>query len=105
MLLTDHGKIERVTRGLIPLAKMIPHLINSSKGHEIRSKLWHNTSSENSYSTSILIRPLSISSLSIMISRESLREIRYLLIISINRSIIDGLRCNPVNIRSINNNH
>jgi hypothetical protein len=79
MLLTDHRQIERVTRGLIPLVKVIPHLRSSSKGHKLRGKLWQNTSSENSRSTSILITPLSVSSLSITISRESLREIRYLI--------------------------
>jgi hypothetical protein len=36
MLLMNHTQIERVTRGLIPLAKVIPHLRSSSKGHELR---------------------------------------------------------------------
>jgi hypothetical protein len=101
MLLTDHRQIERVTRGLIPLAKMIPHLRSSRKSHELRGKLGQNTSSKNSRSTSILITPLSISSLVITIRGESLREIRYLLIISINRSIIGGLGCSPISLRSI----
>jgi hypothetical protein len=101
MLLTDHRQIERVTRGLIPLAKVIPHLRNSSKGHELRGKLWQNTRSKNSSCTSILITPLSVSSLSITISGESLGEICYLLIISIDRSIIGGLGSNPVSLRSI----
>jgi hypothetical protein len=105
MLLTDHRQIERVTRGLIPLAKMIPHLRSSRKSHELRGKLWQNTSSKNSRSMSILITPLSISSLSITISGESLREICYLLIISINRSIIGGLGSSPVSLRSINSNN
>jgi hypothetical protein len=105
MILTDHRKIERVTRGLIPLAKVIPHLINSSKGHELRSKLWQNTSSENNRSTSNHITPLSISSLSITKSRESLREILYLLIISIDCSIIGGLGDNPTSLRSISSNN
>jgi hypothetical protein len=105
MLLTDHRQIERVTRGLIPLAKMIPHLRSSRKSHELRGKLWQNTSSKNSRNTSILITPLRISSLSITISGESLREIRYLLIISIDRSIIGGLGSNPVSLKSISSNN
>jgi hypothetical protein len=98
MLLTDHRQVERVTRGLIPLAKVIPHLRSSRKSHELRGKLWQNTSSKNSRSTSILITPLSISSLSITIGGESLREICYLLIISIDRSIIGSLDSNPVSL-------
>jgi hypothetical protein len=97
----DHRQVERVTRGLIPLAKMIPHLRRSRKSHELRGKLWQNTSSKNSRSTSILITPLSISSLSITKGGKSLREIRYLLIISIDRNIIDGLGSNPVSLRRI----
>jgi hypothetical protein len=105
MLLMGHRQIERVTRGLIPLAKMIPHLRSSRKSHELRGKLGQNTSSKNSRSTSILITPLSISSLSITISGESLREIRYLLIISIDRSFIGSLGSNPVSLRSISTNN
>jgi hypothetical protein len=101
MFLTDHRKVERVTRGLIPLTKMIPHLRSSRKSHKLRGKLWQDTSSENSRGTSILITPLSISSLSITIGGESLREIRYLLIIGIDRSIIGSLGSNPVSLRDI----
>jgi hypothetical protein len=101
MLLTDHRQIERVTRGLIPLAKVIPHLRSSSKGHELRGKLWQDTSSKSSRSTSIFITPLSISSLSITISRKSRREICYLLVISIDHSIIGSLGGNPISLRSI----
>jgi hypothetical protein len=54
---------------------------------------------------SILITPLSISSLSIMISRKNRREIRYLLIISIDRSFIDGLGGNPISLRGISSNN
>jgi hypothetical protein len=54
---------------------------------------------------SILITPLSISSLSITISRESLREIRYLLIISIDCGIIGSLGCNSVSLRNISSNN
>jgi hypothetical protein len=68
-------------------------------------QLGQNTSSKNSHSTSILIAPLSISSLSVTISGESLREIRYLLIISIDRSFIGSLGSNPVSLRSINSNN
>jgi hypothetical protein len=42
---------------------------------------------------SILITPLSISRLSITIRIESLREIRYLLVITIDRCIINSLGC------------
>jgi hypothetical protein len=105
MLLTDHRQIERVTRGLIPLVKVIPHLRSSSKGHKLIGKLWQNTSSENSRSTCILITPLSVSCLSITISRESLREIRYLMIISIDHCFISGLGYNPVSLRSISSNN
>jgi hypothetical protein len=105
MLLKDHRQVERVTRGLIPLVKVIPHLKSSSKGHELRGKLWQNTSSKNSRNTSILITPLSISSLSITISRKSRREIRYLLIIGIDGGIIGGLGGNPISRRSIRSNN
>jgi hypothetical protein len=101
MFLTNHRQVERITRRLIPLTKVIPHLRGSRKSHELGSKLWQNTSGENSRSTNILITPLSISSLNITISGESFREIRYLLIISINRSIVCGLGSNPVSLRSI----
>jgi hypothetical protein len=101
MLLTDHRQVERVTRRLIPLAKMIPHLRSSRKDHKLRGILWQDTSR----STSILITPLSISSLSITISGESLREIRHLLIISIDRSIIGGLGSSPDSLRSISCNN
>jgi hypothetical protein len=101
MFLTNHRQVERITRRLIPLTKVIPHLRCSRKSHELRSKLWQNTSSENSRSTSILITSLSITSLNITISGESLREIHYLLIISINRSIICGHGSNPVSLRNI----
>jgi hypothetical protein len=101
MFLMNHRQVERITRRLIPLTKVIPHLRGSRKSNELRSKLWQNTSSENNRSTSILITPLSVSSLNITISGESLREICYLLIISINRSIVCGLSSNPVSLRSI----
>jgi hypothetical protein len=84
---------------------MIPHLRSSRESHELIGKLWQNTSSKNSRSTSILITPLSISSLSITITGESLREIRYLLIISIDRSIIGGLGSNSVSLRSVSSNN
>jgi hypothetical protein len=54
---------------------------------------------------SIIITPLSISSLSITISGESLREIRYLLIIGIDRNIIGSLGSNPVSLRGISSNN
>jgi hypothetical protein len=40
MFLMDHRQVEGVTRGLIPLAKMIPHLRSSRKSHKLRGKLW-----------------------------------------------------------------
>jgi hypothetical protein len=39
MLMKNHRQVEGVTRGLIPLAKVIPHLRNSAKTHKLRGKL------------------------------------------------------------------
>jgi hypothetical protein len=37
-----------------------PHVRSSRETHKLRGKLWQNTRSENSCSTSILIHPLSV---------------------------------------------
>jgi hypothetical protein len=60
MLLMNYKKIKSILGWLIALMKMIPHVSNSRKTHKLRCKLWQNTRSENSCSTSILIHPLSV---------------------------------------------
>jgi hypothetical protein len=60
MLLTNHRQIKSIPGWMITLTKMSPHVSSSRKTHKLRGKLWQNTRSENSYSTSILIHPLSV---------------------------------------------
>jgi uncharacterized membrane protein YbaN (DUF454 family) len=55
MLLTYHEKIERITRMLIALRTVGPHLRNYSEAHKLKSKLRLNTLRENCSSLSILI--------------------------------------------------
>ena len=61
MLLTDHRQVESITRGLIALTKMSPHLKDSTEAYKLRSKLRKKTGSENSHSTSVIITPFSVS--------------------------------------------
>jgi hypothetical protein len=100
MLVTNHRQIESITRRLIALAKMSPHLADSIEANKLRCKLSKDTGSEKSRSFSIIITPLTINIRIITISGKRVRIIQYLLVIS-SSIIISNPSCSPISLRSI----
>jgi hypothetical protein len=101
MLLMNHRQIKSIPEWLIALTKMSPHVSNSRKTHKLRGKLWQNTRTENSCSTSILIHPLSVSYQIQLVGLKSTRVLLKLQLIHSNNTPISTLSSILVSLSSI----